>query len=76
MCVALPGTVLKVHKSTAEVDFNGTKVNAEASLVNVAPGDRVLVHAGCIIQKLNEKDAADMDEFMRDILEMEIGGVT
>ena len=54
MCVALPGTVLEVKDATAVVDFSGNKVNARAGLVDVQAGDRVLVHAGCILQKVSQ----------------------
>jgi hydrogenase expression/formation protein HypC len=33
----------------------------------VKPGDRVLVHAGCIIQKVTAKEAEEMEELMRDL---------
>lgn len=70
MCVALPGKVISISSHTALVDFDGSQVNAEAGLVKVQEGDRVLVHAGCIIQKLSEKDAEDMEELFRELEEI------
>ena len=52
MCVALPGTVTELNGTRATVDFSGNIVEAEAGLVKVKVGDRVLVHAGCIIQNM------------------------
>ena len=49
MCVALPGKIVELNGNLATVDFNGNKVVADSGLVNVAIGDNVLVHAGCII---------------------------
>ncbi len=67
MCVAIPGKVIKVQGRTASVDFSGSIVEADAGLVSIKEGDRVLVHAGCIIQKLKEEDAGFMDEFLKEI---------
>ena len=69
MCVAIPGRVIEVHKRTASVDFSGNIVKADAGLVDITPGDRVLVHAGCIIQKLSDEDADFMEDFMKEISE-------
>ena len=57
MCVAMPGKVISVHGTKAVVDFAGNRMNAEAGLVSVKPGDSVLVHAGCILQVLPEDEA-------------------
>ena len=65
MCVALPGKVIEVKDGGAVVDFSGNRVNARAGLVDGKAGDMVLVHAGCIIQKVSEQEADEM----RDIFE-------
>ena len=44
------------------VDFQGNQVTAEAGLVQVKPGDRVLVHAGCILQVLSEEEGRRMQD--------------
>jgi hydrogenase expression/formation protein HypC len=67
MCVALPGKVVKIEGTKATVDFNGNIVNAEAGLVNVKVGDNVLVHAGCIIQTLDDEMADEMNELFNEI---------
>ena len=67
MCVALPGKVISTSGHTALVDFDGSRVNAEAGLVKVQEGDRVLVHAGCIIQKLSEHEADEMEALFREL---------
>jgi len=59
MCVALPGKVIEIKERDAVVDFNGNQVTARAGLVDVKVGDYVLVHAGCVIQKVSKED---MDE--------------
>ena len=47
------------------MDFGGNVIEAEAGLTRCDVGDRVLVHAGCIIQKLTETEAEQMDEIMK-----------
>ena len=59
MCVALPGKVIEIKERDAVVDFNGNLVTARAGLVDVKVGDYVLVHAGCVIQKVSKQE---MDE--------------
>ncbi|MBR1642491.1 MAG: HypC/HybG/HupF family hydrogenase formation chaperone [Butyrivibrio sp.] len=67
MCVAIPGTVINLDGTKATVDFSGNIVNAEAGLVNVKIGDKVLVHAGCIIQTMDEDMANEMEELYKEI---------
>lgn len=69
MCVALPGRVLKLNSDagTATVDFNGNIVEARSGLVDVAPGDRVLVHAGCILQKMSEDEGSEMEDLFKEL---------
>ncbi len=67
MCVAMPGTVVKLEGSVATVDFCGNTIRAEAGLVQVQPGDHVLVHAGCILQVLSQQDNDDLLELLADI---------
>ena len=67
MCVALPGTVVKMDGNIAEVDFSGNVVRAQAGLVHCNAGDSVLVHAGCIIQILTKSDAQAMEDLFREI---------
>lgn len=75
MCVAATGIVTEVRGQTAVVDFGGARTEARMGLTTVAPGDRVLVHAGCILQKVREEKAAedpydpsgDLTELMREL---------
>ena len=67
MCVAIPGKVTKLDGTMATVDFNGNIVNADAGLVKVKVGDNVLVHAGCIIQTMDDSMADEMKELFDEI---------
>ena len=74
MCVALPGKVIKMDGTKATVDFSGNIVTAEAGLVNVNVGDRVLVHAGCIIQTMDDSMADELEEMFKEIEDIGGGG--
>lgn len=67
MCVAMPGKVIELYEKEALVDFSGNRVRALSGLVPLAVGDYVLVHAGCILQKLSQGEAADMMELFEEI---------
>ncbi len=70
MCIASSGVIIEKKGHKALVDFGGNMVEAEAGLTKCEEGDRVLVHAGCIIQRLGETEAAEMDEIMKLIEEL------
>ncbi len=68
MCVAIPGTVTEIiDEKYVNVDFSGNIVKAASGLVDVKTGDRVLVHAGCIIQIVTEKEAQEIEEIFREL---------
>ena len=73
MCVALPGKVIGLEGTKATVDFSGNIVTAEAGLVKVNIGDRVLVHAGCIIQTMDDSMADELEEMFREIEDISVG---
>ena len=71
MCLAIPGKIVKIDKEKeyASVDYgDGTKRQANISLVEANVGDYVLVHAGFAIQVLDEKEANETLELFREIL--------
>ena len=57
MCVANTGKVVSINKekNTAGVDFHGSIIEARTGLMDVEEGELVLVHAGCILQKVSEE---------------------
>lgn len=67
MCVAMPGKVVSVDGTLATVDFNGNVIRAQAGLVDVRPGDFVLVHAGCILQKMTQSDSDALSDLLREM---------
>lgn len=69
MCLAVPGRVTSVNEAgdTGVVDFNGSNVEANISLLPDAKvGSWVLVHAGFAITRLEEEEARETWEYLRD----------
>lgn len=50
MCVAYPGRVVSIEGTHGMVDFSGSEVRVNLSMVPAKLGDYVLVHAGMAIQ--------------------------
>lgn len=57
MCVAYPGRVVSISGSHGLVDFSGSTVRVNLSMVPVKLGDYVLVHAGMAIQIVEKEEA-------------------
>jgi len=70
MCLAFPGRVLSIDGDFAKVDFGeGTaREGINVSLVEVKPGQYVLVHAGYAIQVMDENEAQKTLSYWREIL--------
>ena len=74
MCLAIPGKIIEIssYKNHAMVDYgDGTKRQANISLVKVKKGDYVLVHAGFAIEILDEDEAKKTLELFKEMLSME-----
>ena len=69
MCVAYPGKILSIENQHARVDFTGSVVPVNISMVDVEPGDYVLVHAGMAIQKVETEEAQEWISLFRDLEE-------
>lgn len=69
MCLAVPGEVQNVNGDRAIVDITGVKKEVSTVLLNqVAIGDYVLVHAGCAIAKIDEQEAKETLELLRQLV--------
>ncbi|MBS7639441.1 MAG: HypC/HybG/HupF family hydrogenase formation chaperone [Candidatus Bathyarchaeia archaeon] len=72
MCLAVPARILEISGDLARVDFGGGVVReVNVSLVDARVGDYVLVHAGYAIQVLEEREAEETLEILREILAAE-----
>jgi hydrogenase expression/formation protein HypC len=69
MCLAIPAQVTEIDASgKGKVDYLGTKVKVDFSLLeNVKRGDWVIVHAGFAITRLDEEEAQETLDLLREI---------
>jgi hydrogenase expression/formation protein HypC len=77
MCLAVPGKVLSIDAKPgdvlpmAKVSFGGiAKDVCLAYVPEVAVGDYVIVHAGFAISQLNEEEAKEVFESLREMGEL------
>jgi hydrogenase expression/formation protein HypC len=65
MCLAIPGKVESVEHPFAIVDFSGTRKKVRIDLIDdVKAGEYVLVHVGFAIQKVDEKEAKELEDML------------
>lgn len=69
MCLAVPGRVLETRDDQAVVDLQGNTLTVSRILTpDVAAGDWVLIHAGFAITKVDERDALETWDYLRQAL--------
>jgi hydrogenase expression/formation protein HypC len=69
MCLGIPAKVVEIDESgIGKVDYLGTRIKTNLSLMeDINIGDWVIIHAGFAISKLNEEEAQETLEMLRDI---------
>ena len=69
MCIAIPAKVIEVKGEIGKVDFGGgLEKDINLMLVDVRPGDYVIVHAGCAIEVLEKEEALKSIAYFKEIL--------
>jgi hydrogenase expression/formation protein HypC len=77
MCLAVPGKIISIEEAdatfrTGRVDFAGIVKNVSLSyLPEAVVGDYVLVHVGFALSIVDEKEAAQVFEYLRQMGELE-----
>ncbi len=78
MCLAIPGRLLNVTEApdsrfrTGQVSFDGVVRSINLSLLPEAmPGDYVLVHVGAAIARVDEEEARQNLEYLRQMGEVD-----
>ncbi len=67
MCLAVPGQIVERDGSLAQVNFQGNRLEVSLALTPEAEvGDWVLVHAGFAINRLDEADARQTWDYLRE----------
>ncbi len=64
MCIAVPGKLIEKDGARGQCDVRGNIISVELGLVDCAPGDYLLVHAGCAIQRVNQAEAEELLELL------------
>ena len=69
MCLAVPGKVIECSGDEAVVDLQGNTLRVSKILTpEVGTGDWVLVHAGFAIAQLDEAEALETWDYLRQVL--------
>jgi len=71
MCLGIPAKVIHIDESKqGKVEYLGTKIKVNFSLLDeIRLGDWVIVHAGFAISKLNQKEAMETFQLLREYAE-------
>jgi hydrogenase expression/formation protein HypC len=71
MCLSLPGTVLELKGPQALVEIAGSRRWCNALMLpELKVGDRVLVHAGLVLEVVDPDAARDMESLMLEMTEL------
>jgi hydrogenase expression/formation protein HypC len=69
MCLAVPMTITEINGNRAIAESNGIKTEVNFCMTpDIIINDKVLVHAGFTIEKLDEDQAAEIEETWREYL--------
>jgi hydrogenase expression/formation protein HypC len=73
MCLGIPGQIVEIvddANSIAKVDVSGVKRNVSVALVRsegIAPGEWVLIHVGFAMSKIDEQEAQETLQTLREM---------
>ena len=71
MCLAIPMTIVKIDKNYATATANGIETLVNYAMTpDIKLNDKVLVHAGFIIEKLDAEQAREIEETWAEYFEM------
>lgn len=68
MCIAVPAKIIEVNDNEAIVNNNGVKIKTNIMLISdPKPGEYVLIHAGCAIEKIDEAYAIETLDLFKEL---------
>ncbi|ABL00379.1 HypC/HybG/HupF family hydrogenase formation chaperone [Pelobacter propionicus] len=69
MCLAIPMRVLSIDGDTIVAEIDGVKREASLMIIGeeIGVGDYVVVHAGFVISRMDEKEALITLELMKEM---------
>lgn len=69
MCLAIPGRIVSIQEGFAEVDYGGVSRRTSLRLMETARvGDIVLVHAGFVIQILDQDAGEELERLVEEAM--------
>lgn len=69
MCIGVPAKIIRLLPDhLAEAEYNGNRLTLEIGLVDVVPGDHVLVHAGCAVEKIRPEQAEEIQDLLHELM--------
>lgn len=72
MCIAVPGEIKEITGGKALVDVDGFCEEVSLAAVrNASPGDFVLIHAGCAVEKISRRGAEALLAELKQIFGMD-----
>lgn len=73
MCLGIPAKIVSIEEgNTGRADYLGTRVKVNLSLLDdIKVGDWVIIHAGFAISRLNETEAQETLNLLREIASWE-----
>lgn len=71
MCLGVPMKIISIDGENAVAEIDGVRRDASLMLLGeeVAVGDYIIVHAGFAITRLDEKEALETLDIMREIFD-------
>jgi hydrogenase expression/formation protein HypC len=68
MCLAIPAKVISITGNRAEVLIGTSKIQVGLQLVaDVRIGDHVLIHAGYVLETINEQEALQIQDLLNEL---------
>lgn len=73
MCLGVPMKIISINGTESVAEIDGVRRDASLMLLDeeITVGDYVIVHAGFAISKLDEAEALETLEIMREIFDPE-----
>ena len=78
MCLAIPGKIVEIvdaENQIAKVEVGGVRRNINIGMLEsdeVGVGDYVLIHVGFAMSKVNEKEAEETLQLLRDLDSLDV----
>ncbi len=67
MCIAIAGEIISIDGEVAKVSIRGNTTSVNVGLITPQVGDYVLVHAGCALQIVPQKEAQSLDDMFDEL---------